>query len=155
MFTRNKEPRDTYEMSMRADERAEKTDLIGHQKRELWMGADCLTLADLWPQNPRAILVGINPAAASVEVGHYYEGLAGRRMFGMLRDAGVLRSPCDEDASGLHDDDLALARHWLHRSGKEADSKCSGPRARGTQLRRSNTGEEIKVKCFASRHIRF
>ncbi len=72
------------------------------------MGGECLTLADLWPKNPRAVLVGINPAATSVEVGHYYQGLAGRRMFGMLRDTGILGSPREGHVTGLHDDDLAL-----------------------------------------------
>lgn len=107
---RVKEPRDTCEMNMPTDEGGEKTGLIGHQKRELWMGGECLTLADLWPQNPRAVLVGINPAATSVEVGHYYQGPAGRRMFGMLRDTGILGSPREEHVTGLYDDDLALSQ---------------------------------------------
>lgn len=131
---------------MRADERGEKTGLTGHQKREPWMGADCLTLADLWPQNPRAILVGINPAAASVEVGHYYHGLAGRRMFGMLPDAGVLRSPCDEDASGLHDDDLALSQGI----GFTDLVKRPTPNARGLEPAELNYGARILEKKLRS-----
>ncbi|MDQ0826914.1 TDG/mug DNA glycosylase family protein [Arthrobacter sp. B2I5] len=97
-------------MNMPAQEQREETRLIGHQKKELWMGAEYLTLSDLWPQNPRAILVGINPTDASVRVGHYYQGLAGRRMFRMLHDAGVLESRQHKDVPGLYDDDLALSQ---------------------------------------------
>lgn len=67
-----------------------------------WMGRDYLTLADLWPTNPKALVVGINPTPRSVESGHYYQGPYGKRFFTRLRDAGVL--PAEPSVA---DDDLA------------------------------------------------
>lgn len=34
------------------------TDLIGYQERVDWMGMEVLTLAEIWPSRPRAMIVG-------------------------------------------------------------------------------------------------
>jgi TDG/mug DNA glycosylase family protein len=54
------------------------------------MGEPVETLADLIPDRPRAICVGINPSPISVEHGHYYRGPLGLRFFGRLRQVGLL-----------------------------------------------------------------
>lgn len=54
------------------------------------MGTPVETLADLIPDNPRIICVGINPAPISVAAGHYYQGQLGQRFFSRLRQAGLL-----------------------------------------------------------------
>lgn len=55
-----------------------------------WLGTPIQTLADLWPEEPKAVIVGINPAPASVAVGHYYQGRMGQALFRRLRQADVL-----------------------------------------------------------------
>jgi double-stranded uracil-DNA glycosylase len=70
-----------------------------------WMGAQVTTLADLWPNPPLAMIVGINPAPKSVEVGHYYQGAAGRRQMQRLADAGVFTVT----DTGKYVEDCALA----------------------------------------------
>jgi TDG/mug DNA glycosylase family protein len=67
------------------------------------MGAEIETLQDLLRPGLRAICVGINPSPVSVVAGHYYQGRAGQRFFGRLRDVGLL--PRDEG----REDDLAFA----------------------------------------------
>lgn len=67
------------------------TDLIGYQIREDWMGAEVLTLADLWPAETRAMIVGLNPAPASVTAGHYYQGQVGQTQLRRLASAGLFR----------------------------------------------------------------
>jgi TDG/mug DNA glycosylase family protein len=62
---------------------------------ELWMDREVETLADLIPLEPRVICVGINPAPASVAIGHYYQGRLGQRFFGRLRQAGLLPAGVD------------------------------------------------------------
>jgi len=57
------------------------------------MGQEVLTLADIWPKTPRAMIVGLNPAPASVQAGHYYQGGSGRRQLGRLIDEGILADP--------------------------------------------------------------
>lgn len=78
--------------------------LIGHQALVEWRGEQVLTLADLIPERPRAVVVGINPAPKSVAVGHYYQGRLGQMFFARLRTAGVL--PLSD---GSWDDDQAFA----------------------------------------------
>ena len=62
----------------------------GHRISTAWMGTRIETLADLLPPNPRAVVVGINPAPVSVAAGHYYQGRQGQRFFSRLVQAGVL-----------------------------------------------------------------
>lgn len=53
------------------------------------MGRKYLTLADLWPRELRAVIVGLNPAPPSVAAGHYYQGTLGLRQMKRLAAAGV------------------------------------------------------------------
>ncbi len=64
------------------------------------MGEEIETLADLIPDSPRAICVGINPAPPSVAAGHYFEGRQGQRFYARLRQAGVL----PPSTAGFEDD---------------------------------------------------
>jgi TDG/mug DNA glycosylase family protein len=75
-------------------------ELRGHQSIETWMGKEYLTLKDLWPEKPKAVVVGINPSPVSVEIGHYYQGTLGIRFFERLKTAGVL----PRNATGFLDD---------------------------------------------------
>ena len=68
-------------------------DLTAYQTQTEWMGEPVLTLAALWPEQPRAMIVGLNPAPASVEVGHYYQGRSGQRQLLRLADAGLFEGP--------------------------------------------------------------
>lgn len=68
-------------------------DLVGFQTRTTWLGDEIITLADLWPEHPRAMVVGLNPAPKSVEAGHYYQGRAGQRQLMRLVDAGIIGAP--------------------------------------------------------------
>jgi double-stranded uracil-DNA glycosylase len=72
----------------------------GHRVTVEWMGEQIETLADLFPAEPRAVCVGINPAPHSVEAGHYYQRRHGQRFFAWLRQAGLL----DPDSDGFEDD---------------------------------------------------
>lgn len=69
-----------------------------------WLGRPIQTLADLWPQEPKAVIVGINPAPVSVAVGHYYQGRMGQALFRRLREAEVLAP-----ATYGYEDDNAVA----------------------------------------------
>ncbi len=77
---------------------------MGHRVRIEWMGKEVETLADLLPESPRAVCVGINPAPPSVAAGHYFQGKQGKRFFGRLREAGIIGAPI-----GAFDDDGAVA----------------------------------------------
>jgi len=56
-----------------------------------WMGKQVSTLADVWPDVPRAVIVGINPAPTSVRAGHYYQGPVGRTQMRRLAEVGAFR----------------------------------------------------------------
>lgn len=79
--------------------------LIGNQIHEEWMGQTYLTLKDLWPQNLRCTVVGINPSPPSVQRGHYYQGPVGRRQMGRLCAVGLFPFPDNGDSF----DDVAVA----------------------------------------------
>jgi TDG/mug DNA glycosylase family protein len=68
-------------------------DLIGYQEYVDWMDARVLTLADLWPHVPRAMIVGLNPAPPSVAAGHYYQGKVGQQQIRRLTRAGLFTAP--------------------------------------------------------------
>lgn len=57
------------------------------------MGEEVLTIAEVWPEQPRAMIVGLNPAPASVEAGHYYQGRSGQRQLHRLVSAGLVAPP--------------------------------------------------------------
>lgn len=73
-----------------------------HRVTMQWMGQEIETLADLWPNTPRAMIVGINPSPVSVTAGHYYQGNLGKTLFRRLLAAGILRPV----AGGYEDDQL-------------------------------------------------
>lgn len=79
--------------------------LIGFQSRENWLGEPVLTLADIWPENPTAMIVGLNPAPPSVHVCHYYQGRSGRGQLMRLVRCGLIGEP-----SGGYFEEAALAR---------------------------------------------
>ncbi|WP_298255616.1 uracil-DNA glycosylase family protein [uncultured Arthrobacter sp.] len=85
---------------MRAIMIREVRELRGHQSLETWMGKEYLTLGDLWPESPKAVVVGINPAPVSVGVGHYHQGTLGIRLSKRLTAAGVL----PPNSAGFMDD---------------------------------------------------
>jgi double-stranded uracil-DNA glycosylase len=64
-----------------------------HRTTALWMGEPVLTLEDVWPAQPCAVIVGLNPTPTSVEAGHYYQGRLGERQLLRLADAGLFRKP--------------------------------------------------------------
>ena len=80
------------------------TELIGYQAREDWMDSEVLTLADIWPEEPRAMIVGLNPAPSSVAAGHYYQGRVGQGQLRKSASAGLFRAP-----SGRFFEDAALS----------------------------------------------
>jgi len=79
--------------------------LVGHQARVPWLDKEVLTLADLWPDPCRAVIVGANPAPRSVSLGHYYQGANGRTALTRLRGAGLLPEP----QGGWADDEAVAA----------------------------------------------
>ncbi len=80
-------------------------ELIGYQAVEEWMGTDYLTLRDVFPKSPRAVIVGLNPSPVSVAAGHYYQGRVGQRQLRRLASAGLFELP-----DGAHTfEDAALA----------------------------------------------
>jgi TDG/mug DNA glycosylase family protein len=72
---------------------ADEPGLIGYQQTMDWMGSRILTLADIWPNEVRAMIIGLNPAPKSVEAGHYYQGRYGQRQLGNLAKYGLFSSP--------------------------------------------------------------
>lgn len=69
---------------------------FGFQSHVEWMGQTYLTLADVWPDTPKAMIVGLNPAPVSVNAGHYYQGSRGKGQLNRLVRAGVLSPPSTE-----------------------------------------------------------
>lgn len=82
------------------------------------------TLADILPKQGRlrALFVGKAPSPASVSVGHYFEGKAGRELWTRLADAGILSAP-----PGGHGDDALLA------AGFGVTDLCKVPRPFGEE----------------------
>jgi TDG/mug DNA glycosylase family protein len=100
--------------------------LIGYQERRDWMGSPVLTLAEVVPAIPRAMIVGLNPAPPSVAVGHYYQGSLGRRLLQLLARHEVFAEP-----DGPHFEEPAL-RHSVGFT-----DLVKRPTARASDLSRS------------------
>ncbi len=64
-------------------------------------GQSVRTLKELLRPGLRAVIVGINPAPRSVELGHYWQGRHGRIMWGLLQEYGILK----DLTPGREDDD--------------------------------------------------
>lgn len=79
--------------------------LVGHQEYVCIADREIRTLRELWPAEPRAMIVGLNPAPPSVDAGHYYQGRSGRQRMALLAAAGLFDSP----KPGEFVDDVALA----------------------------------------------
>ena len=114
--------------------------MIGHQ---LCMGS-FLSLADLWPTPCRAVVVGVNPAPHSVEIGHYYQGANGARQMGRLREAGLLPPP----GGGFVDDEAVAV-------GVGFTDVVKRPTARATDLSRAElaTGRKVLREALAERGV--
>ena len=67
------------------------------------------TLPDFPPKPGGVLLVGINPAPASVARGHYYQGKLGRRLWKRLESVGLLTGA----VPGQEDEALVAAGHGL------------------------------------------
>jgi TDG/mug DNA glycosylase family protein len=68
-------------------------------------GTSVRTLDELWPEEPRAMIVGLNPAPTSVAAGHYYQGKSGQQRMRLLINAGLFREPNADESV----DDVAFA----------------------------------------------
>lgn len=66
-----------------------------HRTTVDWRGTPVLTLADLWPDRPRAMVVGLHPVPCSVEAGHYFQGRVGQRQLHRLASTGLVPTPTD------------------------------------------------------------
>lgn len=123
---------------------------MGHQTLVEWMGAEVLTLADLIPQAPKAVVVGINPAPPSVAVGHYYQGTQGRRLMARLQQAGLFRCPPGD----WHDDAAYQAgigfTDIVKRPTRSSNEVTSGEFAFGrNELRRKLLAADAPFAIFA------
>lgn len=118
--------------------------LHGHQIRTTWMGAEILTLADLWPDPARAMIVGVNPAPASVRAGHYYQGANSRTAMTRLQSAGLL-----PPSTGGFLDDAALAE------GVGFTDVVKRPTARAADLSSDELrhGRNLLNDQLAGRHV--
>lgn len=74
-----------------------------------WMGQIVETLADLPPQPGRILLLGINPAPPSVQLGHYYQGCIGKRLWQRIDGLGLLV----DSVPGLEDEACWSSRSWV------------------------------------------
>ncbi|GEM_PF-592014 len=104
--------------------------LTGHQIQIATARGLTLTLADLWPTPCRAVIVGVNPAPRSVELGHYYQGSDGRRALSRLRAAGLLPT-----GAGGYADDQAMA------AGVGFTDLVKRPTSRSTELTAGEVAE--------------
>jgi TDG/mug DNA glycosylase family protein len=108
--------------------------VAGHRVTIEWMGEQIDTLADLLPDAPRAVCVGINPAPRSVEAGHYYQGRQGQRFFARLQQAGVVELPSE----GFEDDAALVAgigfTDVVKRPTSRADELTSAEQRHGIEL---------------------
>lgn len=109
---------------------------MSHQITVEWMGAAVDTLADLLPESPRAVIVGVNPAPSSVEAGHYYQGQLGQRLWQRLTRCGLLAI-----ARGHWEDDVAVDAGFgltdvVKRPTPSAEALLPGEREYGAALLR-------------------
>lgn len=109
---------------------------MSHRIRTDWMGATVETLEDLLPESPRAVIVGVNPAPASVQAGHYYQGQLGQRLWQRLTRCGLMAI-----APGQWEDDAAVNAGYgltdvVKRPTPSADALLPGEREHGAALLR-------------------
>lgn len=109
---------------------------MSHRITTDWMGATVDTLADLLPESPRAVIIGVNPAPTSVQAGHYYQGQLGRRLWQRLTRSGLMTVPADQ-----WEDDAAVSAGFgltdvVKRPTPSADALIPGEREHGAALLR-------------------
>jgi TDG/mug DNA glycosylase family protein len=107
---------------------------MNHRVTMDWMGSFVVTLADLFPESPRAVIVGVNPAPSSVEAGHYHRGRLGQRPRHRLTRCGLL-----DVAEGQWEDDAAVAAGFgftdvVKRPTASADGLLEREREHGAAL---------------------
>lgn len=109
-----------------------------------WMGEDIETLEDLWPVDPRAMIIGINPAPVSVSVGHYYQGSLGQTLFRRLRAAGIL-----PNSTGQYEDDQAV------KAGVGFSDVVKRPTPRADEIRKNELlyGKAMLEEKLAARPV--
>ena len=56
----------------------------------IWMGEKITTLADIIPETPKILFVGLNPSPISVNVGHYHQGKLGKQFWSFLEKWSLL-----------------------------------------------------------------
>jgi TDG/mug DNA glycosylase family protein len=107
-------------------------------------GSRVRALEELWPEEPRAMVVGLNPAPASVEVGHYYQGRSGRQRMGLLTDAGLFPAPEDDQfvddvafAAGVGFADLVRRPTAGEKDLSESEIKAGAERLRAELTQRN------------------
>ncbi len=107
------------------------------------------TLPDRPPARDGVLLVGINPAPASVRSGHYYQGRLGKRLWQRLERIGLLESA----APGREDEAFAAAGHGLTDVVKRAT-----PSARELdpdELKRGSEELRAKIRLWSPRLVLF
>lgn len=82
------------------------------------------TLADLAPAPGRLLFVGLNPSRASVEAGHYHQGVSGRPFWKHVIAAGIL-PPGTPVATA--DDALAALGHGITDLFKDPTARDVAP----------------------------
>ena len=56
----------------------------------IWMGEKITTLADIIPETPKILFVGLNPTPKSVNEGHYHQGKLGKQFWSFLEKWSLL-----------------------------------------------------------------
>lgn len=116
--------------------------MIGHQTQVTVDGELVLTLADLWPERCKAVIVGVNPAPRSVAAGHYYQGPAGRRAMSRLRAAGML----PPDGGGFADDEAVAAEIGFTDVVKRPTRRATDLTGRELEDGRARLRAELEVR---------
>lgn len=109
---------------------------MSHRVTIDWMGSEVTTLADLLPSPAKALVVGVNPAPSSVELGHYYQGQLGQRLWQRLHRCGLISA----DVAGWEDDAAVAAglgfTDVVKRPTRAAADVSAGERSLGAELLR-------------------
>lgn len=121
------------------------TALTGYQSYEEWMGTRVLSLRDVWPEHPRAVIVGISPSPMSVTAGHYFQGPVGRRQLRRIADA----LGWDVAPRGFFEEP-GIA----HGVGFTDIVKRPTPREVGVRAAELAHGRDLLAIKLASRHVR-
>lgn len=108
-------------------------DLRGFQQVIILDRREVLTLGDVRPAEGGILLVGINPSPPSVELGHYYHGTLGKRLWARMRAIGLLAE------TGTWEDES-----W-HEAGNGLTDIVKRPTAAASELSRSEIVDGAQV----------